>query len=61
MSGFMDTLKRFSSGIILFSASVISIGFSAWQYQSDDGGVKWTPSWDTICTTYPGDILRRKP
>jgi len=54
----MDTAKRFITGATLFSAAVISIGFSSWQFQNDDGGISWTPSWNDICTSFPNDMLR---
>jgi len=46
------------SAIVLFIASAVSIGVSGGQYQNDDGGVQWSPSWDTICDRWPQDMLR---
>jgi hypothetical protein len=48
------------SAVVLFLASAISIGVSGGQYQNDDGGVQWSPTWDTICNRWPQDMLRRK-
>eukprot|EP01040_Poterioochromonas_malhamensis_P007679 gene7679-8292_t len=56
---FFDSAKRFASAITLLSASIISIGFSSWQFQYDTGDLKWFPeSWDDICTSFPIDMLR---
>ncbi len=58
---FCDSAKRYASAITLLSASIISITFSAWQFQIDAGDMKWhKKSWDDICTSFPINMLRRK-
>lgn len=56
----IDIVKQYGTALILFATSIISIGFSSWQYESNDNGIPWTPSWDTVCNTSPGALLRRK-
>lgn len=58
---FCDSAKRYASAITLLSASIISITFSAWQFQIDAGDMKWhKKNWDDICTSFPINMLRRK-
>lgn len=57
---FLDNAKRYLNFIVFFSASIVSIGFSSWQFQLDKGDTSWTPSWSSICNDFPFDMLRRK-
>jgi hypothetical protein len=53
-------MTRWGAGVGFVVAGIISIGFSAWQFQNNANGNTWASNWDDYCTNWPTEYLRRK-